>query len=541
MITRDESLPDWLVRAVAEASERRIGDLVLVAIGSAASADVPRSRLATLWRRRSFVGFSLLRWLDDRLLRQSRIIDQPLAAWAPGIPRLSVTLTAGPGGEGLSASDTDQLRQHRLDVVIQAWSGPLSGEGLGEIATHGLWSFHHGDDARHGGPAGVWEVLEDRTTTAVSLRRHDGSGAAGVPLARTVAKTRRFSFARNADALHPRSARILLRSLQRAHERGDPRQFSVADDTTGDAGSAPVQGEPTNRDVLRHLPRVAAHFLARRIRWAGRQARWTLAWHFEPGISGNAPNRSLLQYREIPAPRGHFWADPFVVRHRDRWWLFFEDFSATTRTGVIRVCEIGAAGLIGEPRLALDGPYHLSYPCVFEHDGAWFMLPETKTAGRVELYRAVRFPFEWAFERALIEGVTAVDATIHELNGRWYLFTSVAEPGTDSTEELHLFVADELFGPFAPHPASPVVTDVRRARMAGRLFTHEGRLNRPAQSAVPEYGSAVVVHEVLELTPTAYAERPVYELTPGFKRGVLGLHTINAMDGLSIIDLNRPG
>ena len=61
----------------------------------------------------------------------------------------------------------------------------------------------------------------------------------------------------------------------------------------------------------------------------------------------------------------------------------------------------------------LERDHHLSYPFVFEHEGVVYMLPERGEAGRVELHRAVAFPDEWRLDRVLLDGLTAVDATLH--------------------------------------------------------------------------------------------------------------------------------
>ena len=176
---------------------------------------------------------------------------------------------------------------------------------------------------------------------------------------------------------------------------------------------------------------------------------------------------------------------------------------------------------------------------MFRVGDAWYMIPETNKRRRIELYRAERFPVGWTFDRTLVDDIDAVDATLLEHEGRWYLFTSIGEPGIDRTEELHILVADSPFGPFAAHPENPVVADVRRARMGGQFFRHHGRLYRPAQVGVPIYGAGMTIHEVLELTPTRFAERVVYEVLPRWRPDLIGSHTINAADGISVIDLLR--
>jgi hypothetical protein len=130
-----------------------------------------------------------------------------------------------------------------------------------------------------------------------------------------------------------------------------------------------------------------------------------------------------------------------------------------------------------------------------------------------------------------------VDPTLHHHENHWYLFTNVSENGSSTSDELFLFVSERLEGPFVPHPASPIVCDVRRARMAGRLFHHHGRLIRPAQDCGPGYGNAVVFNEVLELGPTIYRERQLSRLAPRLKRQVAGCHTYNVYAGVEVLDV----
>ena len=100
-------------------------------------------------------------------------------------------------------------------------------------------------------------------------------------------------------------------------------------------------------------------------------------------------------------------------------------------------------------------------------------------------------------------------------------------------------MAPHPFGPFAPHPANPLATDLRSTRMAGRFFHAGGRLYRPAQCGVPFYGAGLAVCEVLELSATSYRERVVRRLRPEWDKTLLGTHTLNAAEGLSVIDLLR--
>ncbi len=548
VLTDGDEIPDWLADSLREVTERGIGhiELVIQRVDPSSHrateppsrrAAEPPSRLSSWWRNRSQLAFALARRLDGK--RGSMPAPRSLRSLAPDARLMKVTPLTGRFTDTFGAEDVAAVRAARLDVIVRAGFRILKGEIL-DAARLGVWSFHHGDNrTNRGGPPGVWEVLENRDVTGVTLQRITAELDGGEVLARSVGRTERFSFARNVAALYPRSGRMLTRSLERAWSGRSPVQAS-GDHGPAEAYHHRLYRQPRNGELLSHGTRLAGAWLRQRTRWRGREASWSLAWHFAPGREGAEPHAVLHRYREIIPPADRFEADPFVVRDGERWWMFYEEFPWATRRGRIAVREVSHRGPVAETRVVLDLPTHLSYPFVFRHEGEWYLMPESNQSKRLELYRAVEFPWRWESHATLLDPFDGVDATLHRhTDGRWYLFANLGEPGISYDEELHLFVADSPFGPFAAHPENPVVADVRRARMAGRLFESGGELVRPAQRCAPLYGAGLVLHVVEELSPVTYRERVVQELSPAWDQSLVGVHTINAEDGLSVIDLQR--
>ena len=87
-------------------------------------------------------------------------------------------------------------------------------------------------------------------------------------------------------------------------------------------------------------------------------------------------------------------------------------------------------------------------------------------------------PWRWEYFQTVMDGVYLVDGTLFEYNGRFWLFGAIRVEGGSSHDELYLFSGPSPFGPFTPHPKNPVVSDVRRARPAGRIFFDGGRKGR---------------------------------------------------------------
>jgi hypothetical protein len=298
-------------------------------------------------------------------------------------------------------------------------------------------------------------------------------------------------------------------------------------------------GLSSNRAAASQAARAALGVLHRRVRRFRAQEVWFIA----------ARSRSSSLVLEDGSPMGFApielssrapVADPFVLERDGDTFLFFEEVDEATRKGHISYVRLDAdARPIGAPATALTAPYHLSYPFVFAHEGEIFMIPESSSNRTVELYRASPFPDMWVLEQVLLEGLQAVDTTLHVDGGRLWLFVGIAEEGAAHTDELHLFSSSALHGPWVPHVANPVVSDVRSARPAGRLFQHGGGLIRPSQDSSHRYGCALVFNRIDVLTDESYRESPVARIEPTWHPDLVGTHTYNVGEHVEVIDGKR--
>jgi hypothetical protein len=247
--------------------------------------------------------------------------------------------------------------------------------------------------------------------------------------------------------------------------------------------------------------------------------------------------------RAIHPPADAFWADPFVWRWRERFYLFFEEFPYATRLGRISVVELDERlQPAGEAVPVLEQPWHLSYPYLFEYEGELYMLPEQKTTRRVDVYRCVEFPFRWEKAKTLISGKRLVDANLFEHEGRWWLLCAakIAWRGLRYDETLFAFHANSpLSEKWTPHPANPLVRDFSHARPGGRIIRDgQGRLLRPSQDCARHYGEGLNLSEILELTPTRYRERLLWHKR-GKDLGWHGMHHLDWHQGLLVMDAER--
>ena len=164
------------------------------------------------------------------------------------------------------------------------------------------------------------------------------------------------------------------------------------------------------------------------------------------------------------------------------------------------------------------------------------MIPETGARRRVEIWRARRFPDEWALETVAIDGVDACDATVCEHDGRWWMFVTLCVTGGPRADEVSLFHADTPLGPWRAHRANPVVSR-RRARAVGRRAVSRRRCADPAlQDARGGYGRAITLSRVDRLTSREYRETPIGSVEPTWHPRVRGTHTIARSSTFEVID-----
>lgn len=475
VIDDDAQQPAWICRAIAAIRESQQARIAVVARGQ-------RDRKSETLAERTYKAFDW--WRFGR--RAKALHRQPVA------PFLS----------GIAAIDIRQIGDHDLDVIVTF--GPPVDSGR---ARRGIWRYRHD---------GLREFAARKATADAVLERSDGS-----ILARTRIGADPISFHRGLDRLYWQSVPLLTRALT-----------STIPSMTEESGRA----EGSRTSALTLLPRAAKNLAAQKIRDRLIREQWFPAFRFRSSAAD--PNDDLRKFHQILPPRDRLWADPFVIQDGDRAFIFVEEMTFAGRHGVISVIEAQRNGAWSSPRVVLERPWHLSYPAVFRWNGDFFMLPEESASAAVRLYRAVQFPWKWEEHAVLMNGVRAVDTTIFELEGRWWMYLST-ESFARAFEDLSIYFADSPLGPWRAHPMNPVMSDTVGGRCAGFPFRRNGLLLRPAQDSSRRYGSAVELREIVKLSATEWEERVAARIAPDWNRHLIGLHTFNVNGDVTVVDLLR--
>lgn len=333
---------------------------------------------------------------------------------------------------------------------------------------------------------------------------------------------------RGLDQVLARIVTLVLQAVRRleAGAPSDPSQMESARPVRPSGGA------------LAHVSRAFVRKIAARVTGAGRGPdHWRVGYRRSDAGTQRHGGWRAPSFVVLPDDGSRFYADPMPFEHDGRSYLFLEDFAYATRKAVIAALEIDAAGTASAPRTVLEQTCHLSYPFIIRHRGEIYMLPEMSGARRVQLFRADPFPDRWAPDRILLDNVVAADATPVEHDGRWWMFATLSDDGGSSWDQLCLFHAPDLLGPWTPHADNPVLVDAGAARPAGAIWHEDGVLMRVAQDCRGGYGVGLAICRVDRLDARGYAQTVVARLGPPNGYGADGIHTLNRAGDLEVIDL----
>lgn len=501
------------------------------------------------------------RYLFDRLTHRHRSAFHGQHPFSPvEIDDLIATLPSritpasgrGDDSGGLGSAVREAAAEACLDLIIDLREGSDGPPTLGAQDVP-VWTVRHADVASHLGAApGFWEWISGSKTTGITLIEQVPGSWSWTPLARSWSATDVRSPAWNQANAFWKSSAMIEREVARvrrmgfpAYRRGRPRQ--------GEPVSAlgPVKPPPGNLRLLFLFARRYAWKLLARLRrgFGGPKGlpRWFVLVSPRKDSGNEAEGDPVREgrmegFRPLVPPPNHHWADPFPIHRNGEDWVFLEEMVQGGNRGEIKALKVSQDGQVEASVPVLSRPYHLSYPFLMERDGDLFMIPESAENRTLDAYRCVDFPGEWEHHGRLMQGIELYDGTLHEHNGRWWLFgVVVSSEGISTQDELFLFHAsDPLSSEWTPHPENPIVSDVAKARPGGKIIAHEGSLYRLGQDSRVRYGSALRVFRIDELSESQYAESEVPGMNPVWASRTNGFHHFCLSESLVVADARGP-
>ncbi len=181
-----------------------------------------------------------------------------------------------------------------------------------------------------------------------------------------------------------------------------------------------------------------------------------------------------------------FLADPFFVKEKDTFYVFFEHKKTKSDADIGLLTSVDGKNYQYRGTV-LTQKFHLSYPQVFKYKKDYYMVPESKQANAVLLYKAHHFPFDWKVCDTLIPNAQLVDPSIY-LSDTLNIMVV-----TDYAKNIYVYRSDSLFGKWQLHK-KPIALIGTESRAGGRFFADKNGLILPIQDFSNGHGFGVSLY-----------------------------------------------
>lgn len=530
------TIPAWSYKMIDQINNSEHSEVVLT-VKREHSTSGSSSLFKRIWDNRKHLLWILYNNIDNKIFKTNPdafakkklrdIIDCDEISVKPKETKFS---------DYISDEDVENIKSYKVDVFVRLGFRILRG-GILSASKYGIWSYHHGDNAvNRGGPAGTWQVFEGWDITGVILQILSENLDGGTILSKSFSSTDKVSVKRNKNNFYWKALSLLPRKLKELHTLGEDLFFENLKNstTTTDFYYNRLFVKPTNKEVFKAFTKIYYYKVINSIKSAFYFDQWILLFKLEKEEKWS---KSFFRFKRITPPKDRFWADPFVLEKNNNYYIFIEELVYKEGKGKISVIEMDQKGNYKKPEVILETDYHLSYPFIFEDNDELYMIPETSGNKTIDLYKCIEFPKKWEYEKTMLSDIKARDTTILKQDDKYWLFCNIQEnEGASSLDELFLFYSDNLKGEWLSHPQNPIISDVRQARPAGKIFVENGKLYRPSQNCGKRYGYGMKINEIIELTTTRYKEETVQDIYPNWDKDLLCTHTLNNNHRLTVID-----
>lgn len=410
---------------------------------------------------------------------------------------------------------------NEIDLIISLIDNPIP-QSVSQVSKYGVWTLEHGLVSNY--PSGFIEVIEQHEiidSKVISIKNNSKK-----ILLHSYSAVDPFSVKKTMNSVYWKGSSLLYNLI---------KKLILLENDFG-VDYVPINFENKKIGLFslsKSLYNKYNNYKNNSLKYFD---QWILMYNFEKAISYSFEN-----FIKISPPKDRFWADPFTIFQDNEYYVFFEESLFSNPKGWISYFKLDENGNYTKPESVLKKDYHLSYPSIFEFDGIYYMIPESSETNKIDLFKCVDFPKKWEYHKTIMNDICAVDPTIFENNGKWWIFAGTrTNSGMSPSDELSLFYSDDpLSKNWTPHLQNPIVSDIRNARPAGNIFEKNQKLLRPAQNSSQGYGYGITINEIKTIDETNYVESINSQILPNWNNMISGIHTINHSNNLTVIDVKH--
>jgi len=327
------------------------------------------------------------------------------------IPEISINPSAEINPDKIT--DASRIKEYHLDIILQFGSFKLP-ENLIPCAKYGIWYTRFYDPVKFKTEIPVyWEFFKKTGEVGTVVQMITKSEDLPTTIYRSWELMNHYSLNINRNRVYGRASLFVPRILRGMYLQGN----SYLDKLTQKYNSV-IEFESQSLHVYPSLGIQLVHLwkiLLIILRHVYKKVFYTDYWYLLVKVDeiNKGMSTTLPSFTRIDSPKDRFWADPFIITSEGRYFLFVEEFINKTKKGHISVLETNNKGEIISTKTIIDQPYHMAYPFIFEHDGTFYMIPDTSQNKTIEIYQCKAFPDKWELVKVLMNDVYAADTTLY--------------------------------------------------------------------------------------------------------------------------------
>ena len=229
--------------------------------------------------------------------------------------------------------------------------------------------------------------------------------------------------------------------------------------------------------------------------------------------------------------KDRWFADPFILEVTEEYYIVLveEWYDPIGRGRISKLIVDRKDFTLKGIKTILELDSHLSFPFIQRTKDGIYIIPENSASGKLPRYKYDPSTDKVCFDCFICHD-KLTDSVLFEYNRKELMF-STKLPDANG-KELGIYKKEDD-GTYTQYDSYHFEENL--SRMAGDVFTCNGKLYRPAQVCIKSYGDAVSIQEVIyDRDKFRFNElRRIYSPS---KRYDLGFHTFNVYNGYVVVD-----
>ncbi len=430
-----------------------------------------------------------------------------------------------------SDEDLKKIKNRKLDLILRLEGKILKGKIL-KITKNGVISFHHADnDVYRGLPPGFWEVFYRNPTTGFIIQKLNEDLDGGDVLFKGHIPTK-FFYYYNKQFVYKQSANYINLVLEKFSNIDRLNYLNKKEYNNR------IFKDPNLSELFKYIFSIYSYIFLKIIRkLTFSKEVWNIAFY-----KGKFDKKNLEKFNIIKNRKNRFIADPFVIKAKNKNYIFVEDYSFKNKKGFISCYEIDndREKFLGK---VVEEDFHLSFPFLFRYEEKLYMCPETHEKNEIRIYECLEFPIKWQFLKTLKKNICAVDTLLFQKNSLWWLLTNTDNNNINSFSELSIFYSDEgpLTNNWKPHKKNPVIVDANIARNGGLILDNDLIYRVNQKVGFNTYGREFDINLIKSINENDFIEEKIDNIKPNFFKNIYGTHHMVYNEDYCVVDFVKRG